>query len=155
MESASRLQRVFAGSAMGGDGKLVIRMKGLPARVRSGRNVRVSGVELRLRCDDGIQSFDYRMGSRPFTLRWSPDCVELSVRVTVLEGTRERELTPAKEWKGPMAFPLFMQSATQSGDVLQWQLSYPDLDVEVSFEMSEGLELRGMRHVDPPASMAR
>lgn len=157
MESAGRLQRVFAGSAMGGDGKLVIRMKGLPARIRGGKNLRVSGVELRLRCDDGTQSFDYRMGSRPFTLRWSPDCVDLSVRVSVLDGARQRELTPAKEWKGPMAFPLFMQEATQSGDVLQWRLSYPEqgVDVEVGFEMSEGLELRGMRHVDPPSSMAR
>jgi hypothetical protein len=157
MKSAERLQRIFGGAGVGSDGKLAARVKGHPARVRTGTGMKVSGVELRLRCDDGTQTFDYRMGSRAHTFHWSPDCDELVVRVTVLEGSRQRELLPVKEWRGPMAFPLFLQSATRSGDLLQWRLRYADLgvEVEVIFELRDGEQLLALRHTDPPASMGR
>jgi len=97
------------------------------------------------------------MGSRSHTFRWSPDCDELSVRVTVLEGSRQRELLPVQEWRGPMAFPLFIQSAERSGDLLRWRLRYDDagVEVEVSFELRDGEQLLSMRHASPPSSMAK
>ncbi len=151
------------GGAPAEDRRKVIRMKGLPARVRVGRNLSVSGVELRLRCDDGTQSFDYRMGSRAFTLRWSPDCDDLSLHVTVLGAGSQTELTPAKEWKGPDAFDSFIRQATRNGNAYQWQLNYPEreVSVEVSFEMNPE-ELTGLAGTGeggtvspPPSSMAR
>jgi hypothetical protein len=56
-----------------------------------------------------------------------------------------------------MAFPLFLQSAERSGDLLRWRLRYPDagVDVEVSFELRDGEQLLANRHSDPPGSMAR
>lgn len=157
MKSAEQLQRVFSGGAFGGDGKLVVRLKGHPARVRSGNNMKVSAVEIHVRCDDGTQVFDYRMGSASHTFRWSPDCNELAVRVTALEGSRQRELLPVHEWNGPMAFPLFLQAAERSGDLLRWRLRYPDIGVEVeaNFELRDGEQLLAIRHTDPPGSMAR
>jgi len=157
MRSADRLQRVFAGGGMGPDGRIVVRLKGHPAMIRRGSGLQASSVEVRMRCDDGTQSFDYRMGSRSETFRWSPDCDEVTARVTVLDGGQPRELRPAKEWRGPMAFPLFLQEARRSGDLLTWDLRYPDagIAVEVNFELRDGEQLLAIRHADPPRSMSR
>ena len=88
-------------------------------------------------------------------LRWSPDCDELYLRVTVVEGGKRRELTPAKEWKGPMALPQFLQSAKRSGNNLSWSLRYPEsgVTVQMTYKLREGDELLAIHHSTPPASM--
>ena len=158
MKSATELQRVFAGGAMGADGKAAVRLRGHPTEVTSGApGMKVSKTVLRLRCDDGTQKFDYRQGTQSHTFRWSPDCDELYVSVHVLENGRERELTPVKEWKGPMALPSFLQAAQRKGDMLQWDLRYADdrVNVEAEFELRDGHQLLVIKHRPPPSSMTR
>ncbi len=155
MKNARRLQRVFSGGSMGSDGKILVSLKGVPARVKSERKMKVTQREIVLRCDDGTQRYEYNEGGMSGKLRWSPDCDELYVRVTVVEGRNRRELTPAKEWKGPMALPEFLQSASRSGNDLNWTLRYPEANttVQMTYRLREGDELLSIRHAPPPASM--
>jgi hypothetical protein len=158
MKSAERLQRVFRGGSLGSDGKLVVRLRGRPARITSGqRDMKVVEQVIRMRCDDGVQKYVYTSGSMKKSLKWSPDCDEVFLRVTVLENGRRRELTPVKEWKSPMALPLFLQDSKRSGSDRMWRLHYLEagVTVEMRYELLEGDELLEMRHNAPPSSMNR
>jgi type VI protein secretion system component VasK len=154
MKSAERLQRVLDASGMGG-GSISVRLQGIPGRVKNNPNMRVAERTLSLRCADGTQTFKYTEGGGRQTFKWSPDCADLSLRVIVLDAGRRRELVPAKEWRGPMAFPSFLQQATRSGNDLRWNLSYAEAGVTVSltYRLHEGQELLSMRHEPPPKSM--
>ena len=155
MKSAQRLQRVLGTGSLAASGKLVARLQGVPARIEGRKGLRVAEREIRLRCDDGIQTFKYTEGMGQYTFKWSPDCDELTLRITVLENGRRRELTPVKVWKGPMALPSFLQRAERSGNDLRWVVRYDDADVDVvmRYRLREGEELLAMRHETPPRSM--
>jgi type VI protein secretion system component VasK len=157
MKSSEKLQRIFAGSSMGAEGKLVVRLQGVPARIIGGQSMRVAERELRMRCDDGTQIFTYTEGMGTHAFRWSPDCQELFLRITVIENGRRRELTPVKEWRGPMAMPSFLQEGSLSQGSLHWTMRYAEADVSVkmSYRLREGDELLTMRHEAPPKSMGR
>lgn len=154
MKSAERLQRVLDASGMAG-GSIPVRLQGIPGRVKGNANMKVAERTLSLRCADGTQTFKYTEGGGRHTFKWSPDCADLSLRVTVLDGGRRRELVPAKEWRGPMALPLFLQEATRSGNDLRWNLRYPEAGVTVvlTYRLHEGQELLSMKHEPPPKSM--
>jgi hypothetical protein len=117
----------------------------------------VASSTLRVRCDAGTDKWEYTQGGGQHTFRWAPDCDEVYVSTTVVEGGRNRELTPTFEWKGPMAMPLFLQAAKRSGDILHWTLRYAEAGVTVDmyFELREGDEVLALRHKDPPPSMGR
>ncbi len=155
MKSAERLQRVLGAGSLAAGGKLVARLQGVPARVDGRKGLRVAEREIRLRCDDGIQIFKYTEGMGQYTFKWSPDCDELTLRITVLESGRRRELAPVKEWKGPMALPRFLQQAKRSGNDLRWVIRYAEAAVSVvmSYRLREGEELLAMKHESPPKSM--
>jgi hypothetical protein len=155
MRSAERLQRSLYPGGVGGGVKVAARLQGVPSRVSGREQVRVSQRELRLRCSDGVQTFGYREGTAEHTFQWSPDCSELSLRIFGVEGGRERELLPKREWVGPMAFPAFLQEASRSGANLQWTIRFedPDLAVLMVYRLRGGEELLSLSHAAPPGSM--
>jgi len=154
MRSADKLQRVLGGSSSAGL-RLTAELEGIPAQVLDNQRMRVAERVIRLRCSDDVQTFRYSEGTGRHTFEWSPDCNELSLRISVLDGSTKRELLPAKVWKGPMALPDFLRQANRSGDTLRWTLRYAESDVTVSmsYRLRGGKELLAMIHRSPPNSM--
>ncbi len=50
----------------------------------------------------------------------------------VLDDGGERELVPAQQWRGPLAFPNFFEDAQRArGDEFEWSLQHPSDGIEL------------------------
>ncbi len=130
-----------------------VRLDGRPARLVSGGDFFITRQDLRLLCDEGVQSFVYRQGTGSYNFSWTPRCQEVSLRVWVRspEGL-ERELTPAQEWRGPLSFPNLLKRGRQ-GDIVRWDLDFGGVKVAVEYRVRTGGSIQKVAHRAPPMSL--
>jgi hypothetical protein len=157
MKTAEKVQRsLYPGG--GPTPRISARLEGVPSIIHGGSSLLVSKREIRLACDEQVQTFRYLgEGTGSYAFKWTPDCVELSLRIWVLDtNNREVELRPRHEWTGPMAFPGFLQQAQrQKGRRFLWNLRYDEPKVEITmvYRLSGGDEILSIAHSSPPGSM--
>jgi len=142
-------------SIAGGVVEIPVRLEGVPSKILGYSDEVVTRKELRLECAEGIQTFEYREGTSSSTILWTPDCQEVSLRVWVASaGNPARELRPRKEWKGPLAFPLFFQEATRvAPDRYRHNLEYDGVSVQVEYRMRSGEQLLDIVLTPPPTGL--
>jgi hypothetical protein len=157
MKAAEGVQRALYPGGLGGAPRISARLEGIPSRVASGTPVRVARREIRMSCDEGVQTFRYREGIGSHSFLWSPDCTELSLRIWALnEQGREVELLPKRGWSGPLALPDFLHGAQRrSGKRFQWTLRYqePETEVVVQYRLRGGDGILAVAHTSPPRSL--
>ena len=137
--------------------RISARLEGVPSRVVGSPSLRVSRREIRMTCDEGVQTFRYREGVGSHSFLWSPDCTEVSLRIWALDQeSREVELLPQREWTGPLALPDFLhQAQRRPGKRFQWTLRYqePQVEVVVEYRLRGGDGILAIQHTSPPTSM--
>lgn len=147
--------RLFPGS--GGAPRISVRLEGVPSQVIGSSGHFVTRRVLRVACEDGVQSFDYREGTGAFAFTWSPDCQHVELRTWARRpGEAEVELLPSREWGGPFAFPRFLQKAQRlPGNRFQWRLEYPGQGVELvaEYRLRAGDAILEIAHRPPPRSL--
>ena len=111
--------------------------------------------DLRVACADGVETFQYREGTRSHGFVWSPDCQEVSLRIWARAlGGAERELLPRREWSGPLALPDFLREGQPlGGGRLQWRLQYEGVELLLEYRLRSGAAILAIAHRSPPRSM--
>jgi type VI protein secretion system component VasK len=156
-EHARQMQRaLYPGGGGVGAPRIAVRLAGRPTVKVGGSDLFVTHRDLQLACQDGVQTLVYREGaSVPFTFNWTPECQNVSLRVFARGGSSpERELTPRREWKGPLAFPQWLQEAQRTADGgLQWRLTYGEVELLVEYRLQAGDAIFEIAHRSPPSSL--
>jgi hypothetical protein len=156
MRRAERLQRSLVVGGLGAGGIVPVTLSGIPHEIEGNWRMLVAQTVLSLRCNTGSQTFIYSQGGGRQTFRWSPDCTELALTLTVLEDGQRREL-PSRYYRGPLAFPAFLQKARRAGERMTWRIPFRDIGATVilNYKMRGGQELLSISHARPPASIRR
>jgi hypothetical protein len=154
-----RAARSFQGNMyprVGGEERNIgVRIEGIPSSVLGGQ-LFVARRELSVVCGAKVEALTYLEGGGAHEFVWTPECQEVSLRVWVRDRNRsERELQPAKQWTGPLAFPEFLQAANPRGrERFQWLLQYSGIpEVAVEYRVRGGEQLRSIRHTSPPRTV--
>lgn len=150
--SAYQVQRALSGHSEIGAPEIAIRLVGLPSRVLAG-GVVVKKRTLRIDCTNSILNLEYRP-HRAHSIDWTPQCSDVELRVSVLEGGAEREL-PKRSWRGPLAVPSFFQAADRDGDLFVWKVEDRErrIAVSVPYRMKSGRSILAVTHRNPPDSV--
>lgn len=153
MRSAEELRRVLY-PGMGALPRINVRLDGLPTTIEGAPGMFVTRQDLRLVCDQGVETFVYRQGTGSHSFAWTPRCQELSLRIWARNrGGVERELTPRLERRGPLAFPQFLRSGYVGADRLQWQIQTGGLRLQVEYRLRAGQTILQVAHRPPPKSL--
>jgi hypothetical protein len=150
--SAYQVQRALSGHSDLGAPEIAIRLVGLPSRVLAG-GVVVKKRMLRIDCTNSILNLEYRP-HRAHSIDWTPQCSDVELRVSVLEGGAEREL-PKRSWRGPLAVPSFFQAADRDGELFVWKVEDRERRIAVSipYQMKSGRSILAVTHRNPPNSV--
>jgi len=139
---------------MGALPRINVRLDGLPTTIEGAPGMFVTRQDLRLVCDQGVETFVYRQGTGSHSFAWTPRCQELSLRIWARNrGGVERELTPRLERRGPLAFPQFLRSGYVGADRLQWQIQTGGLRLQVEYRLRAGQTILQVAHRPPPKSL--
>jgi hypothetical protein len=150
--SAYQVQRALSGRSGIGAPEISIRLVGLPSRVLAG-GVVVKKRTLRIDCTHSILNLEYRP-NRAHSIDWTPQCSDVELRVSVLDGGAEREL-PKRSWRGPLAVPSFFQAADRDGERFVWKVEDREgrIAVAIPYQMRSGRSILAVTHRNPPNSV--
>ena len=154
MGRAREMSAHLSGGAIPG-GVQAVRLRGVPSTVEGSDGLRVARRDLRLVCPDGEQVFLYREGSGEQTFNWRSSCEEVALRVVLVSVANPSEVEVAREWRGPLALPQFLQEGRVPGsDVYEWSVEGPEgSKVHVRYRLVSGADVGAIAHQTPPASL--
>jgi hypothetical protein len=163
MKNAANIQRTLFMS--GGASVIPVRLSSQPARgLGEGSGWSVRKRELELLCPDEQQTLESFDGSppRPFTFKWTAQCEELTLTITLVAAAQNRVERMQRVWRGPLALPNFLREGKPLGrDLAEWQMprddrNPTDLEFGIPFFLlspETAKKLRELAHLPPPASL--